>query len=153
MAFLGLTACNYSQINVSYDVPFVFIQDGGGSANLTVDAEANNYTTTLYVGLSCRKMDHNVTVDYKITVGDGLTEGVDFRLKDGLEGKITFNSGVYRQPIHIIWYNHGGPMDTSKDNTLRVDLVNCSESDFTIGYPNIDGNPVKIYSSFTFTRK
>ncbi len=131
------------------DSPFVYIKDGNGTGSMNVDADANNLTTSLYVTTCSRKIEEVVEVSFRAIVGDGLKEGVDFRIKQGLEGSVKFQPGVNKMPIHVVW-SKNPDLDPSKDNTLTIEITSCSHPDFTLGYLSL--GDTHLYKSYTFTR-
>ncbi|MCF0167786.1 MAG: hypothetical protein HUJ93_03965 [Bacteroidales bacterium] len=134
---------------VPLDSPYVYIEDSEGNSKMDVGAAANDYAVTLYVHTSSRLMDRDVKVSYKAVAGNGLTEGRDFRIKQGTSAELTFAPGIYRMPIHIVWYK-AQAFDPAADNTLTFEITECSESDFTIGLLSLGDSHLK--TSYTFTR-
>lgn len=74
-----------------------------------------------------------IVVNFVVTCGNGLAEGVDYKLATA-GGKITFMPGIYEQVIKIDWLPH--EIDESKDNTVTISLV--SADGVTLGYPGPD---------------
>lgn len=146
-AILLLGGCTPEKMPL--DAPYVYIRDSEGGDHMSVDADANNYSVTLYVCTSSRKMDHDVTVSFRAVAGNGLAEGSDFRIKQGMSGDLTFAPGIYQMPIHIIW-NRAASFDPAADNTLTFELVGCSESDFTIGLLSL--TDTHLCTTYKFTR-
>lgn len=147
-----LLACSCEdRVIVLFDTPFVSITDEGGSAtSMTVPAEMNNMLTSLTVKLcvSNNYFTEPISVEYELVVGDGLKEGVDFKLQASTASPLVFEKGTYTKPIRIIWLNNPD-FDASKDNTLTVRLSGSSISEMVLGYPGPDA----IKSSFIFTKK
>lgn len=131
------------------DSPFVYIKDSNGASSMNVDADANNLTTSVYLFTCSRKIEEPFDVSFKVTVGDGLKEGVDFRIKQGLEGAITFQQGIIKMPIHVVWMKNPN-FDPEKDNTLRIEITGCTHPDFTIGYLSL--GDTHLYRTYTFKR-
>ena len=146
---LGFVSAGCTPEMEPLDSPFLYIKDADGGSSLNVDAEANNYTTSLYVSTVARRMEEPFTVTFRAIVGGGLKEGVDFRIKQGLEGTLTFQPGITRQPIHIVW-SRNSSLDSAADNTLTIEIVSVSNPEFTIGYLSL-GDENK-YRTYTFTR-
>ena len=129
--------------NEPYTLKFVHIMDNDASS-VTVSAQAN-LVSTYNVYLSAQQILAPVKVTYKIVAGNGLVEGVDYEMiTKGTE--ISFVPGIYDMPVRIRWM--ANPVDPSKNNTIRIDLVSVSDPAYTIGLPGKDKNQ----SSLTITK-
>ena len=124
-----LISCSNEE-EVPSDSPFVYLQDRFGGTSATMDSEAR-FTATYTVYLSSKVRTNNLTVDYKISTGDGLTEGLDYTLSDSEDLSLVFEPGVYEQSLSINWLPN--KLDYSKDNTLTIELISVSDPDVTIG--------------------
>jgi len=143
-AILGFTACE-DGTNIVFEDYYVCIKDEAGSSSSTVSASAQDLVVTYYVQLVSAARKDNLTVDYEIIVGDGLTEGVDFELATQSR-TVTFLPGIYRTPIRINYLKHS--VDASKDNSITIKLVSTSDSSIGIGYPG----PSAKYSSYSIKK-
>ncbi|SFF83028.1 hypothetical protein [Prevotella sp. KH2C16] len=128
-----LVSCNKEEFD-GYDNPFVSIATETGASSITVLSNVNNINTYMVL-VSSRPLETPLTVNYQITVGDGLEEGVDYELVT-TGNSLVFEPGVYDMPVRIRWMSH--PVDESKDNTLTITLTSNSK-DFTLGLPGKSG--------------
>ncbi|MGN6416536.1 MAG: hypothetical protein ACTHMC_03520 [Pseudobacter sp.] len=143
-AFFALlfSSCSKNE-HERYDLRFVHIMDNGAS---TVNiSEKGNSIGTYNIYLSAPQFLEPVTVTYKITVGAGLTEGVDYELLNPAES-VTFLPGIYDMPVRIRW--KANPVDPAADNTIKIELLRASNGDFTIGLPGKD----QLQKSLTITK-
>lgn len=129
VSVLLLSSCSKDE-NAPYDLKFVHIMDNE-SSTVTVSEKANAIGTySVYVSTS--QFLSPITVTYKITVGNGLTQGVDYDLVNaGTE--LTFLPGIYDMPVRIKW--KANPVDPARDNTITIDIIGVSDPAFTIGLP------------------
>mgnify|MGYP007033759645 FL=1 len=81
------------------------------SSSVTVSAKANTIGT-YNIYFSTPATGETVTLTYEVVAGDGLKEGVDFRLLQD-ENSITFLPGIYDMPVRIQWIAH--PPDISQN--------------------------------------
>lgn len=125
---------------VFFDTPFVRIEDTGGQATMVVDHTLDNILTELRVVVSASSnyFAEPITVEYEKIVGDGLQEGVDFRIQASHSSPITFTPGTYSMPIRVIWYKPKN-YDPNKDNTLTIRLTGTSVPEMILGVPGPDG--------------
>ena len=77
-------------------------------------------------------------------LGDGLKEGVDFKLQASTASPLTFEPGTYDLPVRILWLKNPD-FDGSKDNSLRIRLKSSSLE----GYPG----PGEVRREFSFLKK
>ena len=130
VSLLTLSSC-VNEIE-PYDNPFIYLSsNGASSASVSQIAQvAGEYT----IHLSSKSLDEPLVVDFSITPGDGLTEGVDYRvITQGRQA--TIQPGLYQYNIRIMWLPH--KLDATKDNTLKIKLENNSLG-FTMGLPGPD---------------
>lgn len=128
--------------NPTYNLKFVHIMDNNASET-TVSSRANT-VGTYNVYLSSKETKEPVTVTYEIVIGNGLVENIDYEiLTKG--NTLTFLPGIYDMPIRIRWFSN--PIDKTKDNTIRIKLVN-SDQNYHVGLPG----PDKKQSEFTITK-
>lgn len=121
---------------VIFDDAFVYVADANGASSSVVDWESQNYLATYYVYLVSPSLSEDIEVSYDLVVGDGLTEGVDYKVVASTASPITFIQGIYSMPIRIEWLRH--ELDAKKDNTLRIVLRSCSDPSVQIGKPGPD---------------
>lgn len=124
-----------------FDTPFVRIEDANGASSMVVDHTLNNLLTEIRVVVSASKnyFTEPLTVEYETIVGNGLQEGVDFRIQASHRSPLTFSIGTYVLPIRVIW-NKSAAFDPSKDNTLTFRITSTSMPDMLLGTPGPDGN-------------
>lgn len=126
------SACSKNE-NDTYDLRFVHIMDNE-SATVNISDKAN-VVGTYSIYLSGPQVLEPVTVKYKITVGDGLTEGVDYEMINPAT-EVTFLPGIYDMPIRIRWM--ANPVDPAKNNSIVIELLSVSNPDFNLGLPGRD---------------
>lgn len=126
-----------------YDLHFVHIMDNG-STSINVSEKANSIGT-YNIYLSAPQFLEPVTVTYKITVGAGLTEGVDYELVNAAES-VTFLPGIYDMSVRIRW--KANPVDPAADNTIKIELLRASSGAYSIGLPGKD----QLQKSLTITK-
>lgn len=135
---LLLTACEMDE-SIVFDQPFVRIATATGGSSTVVLSDVKNVNTyTVY--LSSRAQTDDVTVNYEIIVGDGLTEGVDYKVLT-TENPLVFPPGIWDAPIRIRWLRN--TVDPTKDNTVTIRLTGCNKG-FTLGYPGPDHNQSQV---------
>lgn len=128
--------------NPAYDLKFIHIMVNESS---TVNVSQRANTIGSYnVYLSAPASNETVAVTYEIIVGDGLKEGVDYKLMSN-DNTLTFLPGIYDMPIRIQWM--ANPVDSSKDNTIKIKLIS-NDKGYTIGLPG----PAKNQSELTITK-
>lgn len=116
-----------------YNTPFVYLMTENGSDKATVGSDVDN-VNVYYMVLSSASLSQNLVVDYKVTAGDGLKEGVDFSMETK-GSSITFLPGINKMPLRIKWMPHD--LDENKDNTLRLTLTGANMS-VNLGFPGPD---------------
>lgn len=117
----------------TYDLRFVHIMDNE-SSTVTVSAKGNSIGT-YNIYLSAPQFLEPISVNYKITVGAGLTEGVDYELLNPATS-VTFLPGIYDMPVRIRW--KANPVNPASDNSVKIELTGVSNSLFVIGLPGKD---------------
>jgi hypothetical protein len=127
-----------------YDTPFFCIatQDGASAAVVGSDVENVN---TYYVTMSSVTREDNPVVEFSVTPGAGLKEGVDYVVVTQ-GSSLTFLPGIYRMPVRIRWKEH--VLDDSADNTLTIALTGGTEG-FNLGMPGPDAK----FSKLVITKK
>ena len=114
-----------------FDEAFVAFDTAKSSVvSINATGEFTGSYTLHYTG---PKPSAPIVVNFVVTCGNGLAEGVDYKLATA-GGKITFMPGIYEQVIKIDWLPH--EIDESKDNTVTISLV--SAEGVTLGYPGPD---------------
>ena len=104
----------------------------------------SQHVGTYNVYMSTPATNETVTVTYEVIAGDGLKEGVDYKLLNK-ENSLTFLPGIYDMPIRIQWMSHA--VDPTKDNTLKIKLVS-NDKGYAIGLPG----PAQLQSVLTITK-
>lgn len=128
-----LTSCGLDELP-EYDLKYIHIMMNE-SSETTVSWRANTIGT-YNVYLSTPAFKESVTVTYEIIVGDGLKEGVDYKiLSQG--NTLTFLQGIYDMPIRIQWFSN--TIDPSKDNTIKIKLIS-NDKGYSVGLPGPDQN-------------
>ncbi len=152
MAAFILGGCEWHE-EVYFDTPFASIFDTTGGLSSTIDSNFGKGVESilselkLTISVSSDKFTEPITVDYELIVGDGLTEGVDYKIQKSTASPVKFSVGTYTMPIRILWLKAPSP-DNSKDNTLTIRLTGSSLDDMLFGYPG----PSAKGSAYTFTR-
>jgi hypothetical protein len=134
---LLFTSCGLDE-NPLYDLKFIHIMVNE-SSTVRVSVKAN-MIATYSVYLSAPASTETVTVTYEIIVGDGLKEGVDYKLLNS-NNTLTFLPGIYDMPIRIQWI--ANPVDTSKDNTIKIKLIS-NDKGYAIGLPGSAQNQSEL---------
>ncbi|MBQ0144868.1 MAG: hypothetical protein KBS78_06825 [Bacteroidales bacterium] len=143
-ALLSLVSCN-DKLEIRFEDYFVCIKDEADAETSNFKASSEEDVTTLYVSLIAPPLGETLTVDYEITAGNGLVEGVDYKLLSSKKS-VSIANGVTRMPIRIAFMPT--PADKSKDNTLKIELKSCSMPSIKIGYPG----PSKRFSTHVITK-
>ncbi|MBO6028138.1 MAG: hypothetical protein J6P75_02915 [Bacteroidales bacterium] len=139
-----LAGCAKNELPL-FDEPFVYLETATGSDSAVVGADMKA-TITYYIAISCPAFTDPIGVNYTVTCGSGLTEGVDYDvLTQG--GTVSFLPGIWRMPVRIQWKDHA--IDESKDNTVTIALTGTSTGTFTLGYPG----PAAKGSKLVITKK
>lgn len=116
-----------------FDEPFVHIMENEASV-ATVNYQAT-VLRTYHVYLSSAPQTLAIDVEFRLTPGNGLREGVDYEVLT--PGHIlTFLPGIYDMPIRIRWLPSPA-FDATKDNTLTIELVGNNRG-ITMGLPGPD---------------
>ncbi|WP_010136604.1 hypothetical protein [Ochrovirga pacifica] len=137
VSILSLISCGKEEIEV-YDTPFVHINFNNVSM---VNVNSNRRDiTSYYIYLSSKPLQKDMLLDYSIIVGEGLQEGVDFKILT-TEFPLVFPSGIYRRPIQIQWLDN--QLDPSKDNTLTIKL-NSNNLNIHVGFPGEAANQSEL---------
>ena len=132
LALLAAASCEMVDMPV-YDTSFVYIATAAGADNATIGSDVDN-VNTYYVYLSSGPLAEALTVDFSVTAGAGLTEGVDYEMVTQ-GGQVSFLPGIYRVPLRIRWKPR--EVDPAADNTLVVRLTGNSGG-FVLGFPGPD---------------
>ncbi len=157
--FLGILAaallccgCEWHE-DVLFDTPFASVFDNAGGSSSTIDSRfgkgVESILSELKVSISVSE-DHfsePISIEYEVIVGDGLKEGVDFRIQPSTASPLMFSPGTYTLPVRILWLKTDTP-DSSKDNTLTIRLSGSSLEGMVLGYPG----PARKGLSFVFTK-
>jgi hypothetical protein len=136
------TACGLNE-NDLYDLKYIHIMLNDASTT-TVSAKART-VGSYNVYLSSGSFNESVEVTYKIEVGDGLQQGLDFNIITTGD-KLTFLPGIFDMPIRIQWLPNEN-LDPTKNNTITITLLSNNKG-YSIGFPGPDHNQ----SSFIITK-
>ena len=139
-----LTGCVKNELPL-FDEPFVYLETSTGSDNAVVGADMR-VTVTYYIAISCPAFTEPVGVNFTVTCGDGLAEGVDYEVVTP-GNTVSFLPGIWRMPVRIQWKDHA--IDESKDNTVTIAITGTSPGTFTIGFPG----PAAKGSKLVITKK
>lgn len=146
LAVSALSVSCYDHEDTIFSDYYVCIKDEGGASSGVVSRTSNNFVTTYYIYMTAPLSDHDISVTYEMEIGDGLQEGVDFRVQSTTMSPIVFEPGTTRMPVRIVWLRH--ELDPEADNTLTIRLTSCSEG-YAIGYPG----PNHRFSAYTVTKQ
>ncbi|QEC42911.1 hypothetical protein [Pseudobacter ginsenosidimutans] len=138
VSVLLFSACSKNE-NDTYDLRYVHIMDNE-SSTVNISDKAN-VVSTYGIYLSGPQVLEPVTVTYKITVGDGLTEGVDYELINPAS-EVKFLPGIYDMPVRIRWM--ANPVDPAKNNTVVIELLSVSNPAFNLGLPGKDQLQIRL---------
>ncbi|WP_165733686.1 hypothetical protein [Polaribacter sp. 20A6] len=137
VVIITLTSCNKEEITV-FDEPFVHINFN--NISITNINSNRKDIVSYYIYLSSKPLDKDMLLDYSIIIGDGLKEGVDFKILT-TEYPLVFPIGIYRRPIQIQWLDNN--LDATKDNTLKIKLES-NNLNINIGFPGPDANQSEL---------
>ena len=127
-----------------YDTPFFYIATQDGASTAVVGSDVEN-VNTYYVTMSSVSRGGDTVVDFSVTPGSGLKEGIDYEVVT--QGtSLTFLPGIYRMPVRIRWKEH--VLDDSADNTLTIALTGGTDG-FCLGMPGPDAK----FSRLVITKK
>lgn len=143
-ACLSAVSCS-DRTDITFKDFFVCIKDESGGATSVVNSQSDQFVATYYISLVSTERDTPLTVDYDITVGNGLREGVDFVLQSESRS-VTFQPGVYSRPVRINFLRR--TVDPTRDNTLTLTLTGTSDPSLLLGYPG----PSHYYSRHVVTK-
>ncbi|MCM4166761.1 hypothetical protein KCTC52924_01612 [Arenibacter antarcticus] len=137
LSFLIMSACGKDEIS-TYDEPFVHI-NFNKQENLNIRSNRKD-VVSYYVYLSSKPLTEDLYVDYSLIKGDGLTEGVDYKILT-TENPLHFPTGIYQRPIQIQWLERS--VDPTMDNTLTIKLDSNNLS-ISTGLPGPSHNQSKL---------
>ena len=148
-ALVMFSSCENHE-EIFFNSPFVSIADENGGTKTTVSKDGNNLITVVYVTLSASAevFSSPIEIEYEMLVGDGLKEGVDFKVQATTKSPITFTPGIYTMPIRIQWFKNAD-FDPDKDNSLTITLNGSNLEGMLLGYPGPDSRK----KSYIFTKK
>ena len=75
---LTLSSCDKDE-TIYMTEPYIWLKSESGLSNIVVKSDVKNINTYSII-LSAGQQKENLTVNYEITVGDGLQQGVDFEI-------------------------------------------------------------------------
>ena len=152
MAALLCCGCDWHK-DVYFDTPFAYIFDNAGGSSATIDSRfgkgVESVLTELKVSISASEsyFTEPISVEYEVILGDGLKEGIDYKIQPSTASPLTFSPGTYSLPVRIMWLKTETP-DSSKDNTLTIKLSGSSVTDMELGYPG----PSHKGQTYVFTK-
>ncbi|NGM61329.1 hypothetical protein G5B30_05285 [Sphingobacterium sp. SGG-5] len=136
------TACGKEE-QKPFDQPFLHIMSNNSSSE-TVNYMANSIRT-YNIYLSSRPLTENLEVNFQVTAGNGLREGVDYEMVTP-GNTLIFLPGIYDMPIRVRWIANPA-LDANKDNTLTIELVSNNQG-ITLGLPG----PDQLQKKFIITK-
>ena len=139
---LSLSAC---QINGMTEFTDYYIAFAPSSESYTEVNEQGELAGQYPIHFCTAKRSETVSVTVEVLPGDGLEEGVDYRVVT--DPKVKFAPGVYDKTFIIEWLPHS--LDSSKDNSLTLRLTDCSDASVVLGMPG----PGKNNSEITIRKK
>lgn len=150
MTLLALACSCQKHEEVFFDTPFATMADDKGGSAMIVDKDANNLMTEVRITLSVssEKFQEPIQISYEMIAGDGLKEGVDYKIQESTRSPLTFKPGNYTQNIRLIWMKNAS-FDPSKDGTLKFSLSGSSLDGMVLGAPG----PAQYRSSYLFTKQ
>ncbi|HBN01402.1 MAG TPA: hypothetical protein DD383_02045 [Rikenellaceae bacterium] len=152
IAALLCCGCDWHE-DVYFDTPFAYIFDNAGGSTATIDSKfgkgVESVLTELKVSISVSEtyFSEPITVDYEVLAGNGLKEGIDYKIQPSTASPLAFTPGTYTLPVRIMWLKTDAP-DSSKDNTLTIRLIGSSLDGMELGYPG----PSHKGQAFVFTK-
>lgn len=152
MAAILCCGCNWHE-DVYFDTTFAYVFDNAGSSSASIDSRfgkgVESVLTELKVSISASEnyFTEPVTIEYEVIAGDGLKEGVDYKIQPSTASPLTFSPGTYTMPVRVMWLKTEAP-DKSKDNTLTIRLSGSSIPDMVMGYPG----PSHKGQTFVYTK-
>lgn len=152
MAALMCSGCEWHK-DVYFNTPFAYIFDNAGGSTATIDSKfgkgVESVLTELKVSISVSEayFSEPVSVEYEVVAGNGLKEGIDYKIQPSTASPLTFSPGTYTLPVRIMWLKTDSP-DSSKDNSLTIRLSGSSVDEMELGYPG----PSHKGQAFVFTK-
>lgn len=138
-ALFAATSCQ-DKLDIVFTDFYTYIDDGSNGAFLSVERD-DAYVLTLFIHIVAPAQDDMITVSYEVTPGNGLKEGVDYKLVSSSK-TIAFQPGIYKMPVRIELLKSSA-FDETKDNTITITLTGNSAG-FGLGKPGPDAK----YKSF-----
>lgn len=130
-------SCNINDMKLFTDYYIAF--DPGKSSTTYVN-EAAEFAGQYQIHFCTAKRDETVSVTVEAIPGDGLQEGVDYRLVTA--PLVKFAPGVYDKTFIVEWLPH--TLDPTKDNSLTLKLTDCSDANVVLGVPGPSSKDVSI---------
>ncbi len=134
---LTMASCHLNDFKEFSDYYIAF---DPGSSSSTVINEAGSVVGQYMIHFCTVKRDDTVSVEVEVEAGDGLTEGVDYKVVS--QPSVKFVPGVYDKAFIIEWLPHG--LDPSKDNSLTLRLSTCSDDGIILGMPGPSKRNISI---------
>lgn len=132
-AFFAVTSCQ-DKLDIVFSDYYTYIDDGNNGTYLAAEGD-DAYVFTMFIHIVAPAQDDIVTVSYEVTPGNGLKEGVDYKLVSSSK-TIAFQPGIYKMPVRIELLKSSA-LDKTKDNTITITLVDNSAG-FGLGKPGPD---------------
>lgn len=142
-ALFAVTSCQ-DKLDIVFTDYYTYIDDGNGGSSLTMEKD-DETVVTMFIHIVAPVQDDMVTVSYEVTPGNGLVEGVDYKLVSASK-TIAFQPGIYKMPVRIEVLKSSA-LDETKDNTITITLVDNSAG-FGLGKPGPDAK----YKSFVIKK-
>ncbi len=134
---LSLSAC---QINGMIEFTSYYIAFAPSSESYTEVNEAGTLAGQYPIHFCTSKRSDAVTVRVEVIPGDGLQEGVDYRVVT--DPKVKFAPGVYDKIFIVEWLPH--TLDSAKDNSLTLRLTDCSDPGVVLGMPGDEKKNISV---------
>jgi len=124
----------------TYDGSACFFFDAAKSSPTSIN-ELGEMEAEYYVHYTGEQATRTNTVTFSVTPGDGLVEGVDYKINTP-GGQLAFLVGFTDLAIRIKWMPH--TIDAAKDNSLTITLESVDNPDAVVGLPGPDHNNKSI---------
>lgn len=125
---LMLCGCNKFKL---YDGPDCFYFDPDKSSSINI-ADSGEIDAEYYVHYTGKRATQTNEVTFSISVGNGLKEGVDYKLVTQ-SNTLNFKIGYTDLAIRIKWLPHD--IDESQDNTVTLTLDSVNNPNAVLGMP------------------
>lgn len=137
LTMLVAVSCHINDFKEFSDYYIAF--DPGNSSPMSIN-EAGSVVGQYTIHFCTVKRDDTVGVEVEVTPGDGLTEGIDYKVVSS--PSVKFVPGVYDRTFVIEWLPH--TIDPSKDNSLTLTLHSCTDEGIILGVPGPSHKDISI---------